>query len=150
MTEHSKIAKRTGGDKFAPGTSGNPAGRPPGKPMVIREMTRAFADEHGEFLLDVLRGHAMNKPEIALALADRVFGPSDWSGHGISAMLGPLESLDDCEDARDRVLSAYARGSIDFEQCERLEALIFARRQRMARSETIEAEFSKHNGEACN
>jgi hypothetical protein len=112
--------KKTG--KFAPGQCGNPAGRPPG-PSKYRKLAQAFADKHGEELLEVLWGHSLNDAKVAMELATRIFG-SDWLKQNIGAMLGTLNTETECKDAQERAIGAYSIGEIDLVQFDRLETLI--------------------------
>jgi hypothetical protein len=58
-----------------------------------------------------------------MELATRIFG-SDWLKQNIGAMLGTLNTENECKEAQERAIGAYSIGEIDLEQFDRLETLI--------------------------
>jgi len=133
MTKSTKNVTRVAGGKFAPGHSGNPAGKQPAKPKSVQALPKEFAETYGEFVLSSLLNHVANNATIALEVADRMFGPSNWGGgESLSSLLGPMETAEQCEDALNRVLSSYYNGLMTIPQCLRFKGLIAARKAEIA------------------
>jgi hypothetical protein len=128
--DHAAPARRARG-RFAPGQSGNPAGKQPGtrnRATILREL---LVDGDVERAVTVLREQLQAGNGVAARFVlDRLFPkPRD---RDIDLGLPPLEAGTTLVQMFDRVLSLMAAGEITIDEASRIARLITERREQVA------------------
>jgi uncharacterized protein DUF5681 len=104
-------AHRTSEGRFAPGRSGNPAGRPRGSRNKATLAAEAMLHTHAELLTNMLTASASAGKAAALRLCFDCLAPRR-KGRPVPFALPRLESLADAVDAAAAIVAGAAAGEL--------------------------------------